>query len=117
MEINKAWEFDESQSITVNGREYDVHECIRLAVDLEVRELPLRDMYAAYSSPTRNTLRSFVEHMKMVQDADLEFPILMNEDGDCIDGKHRMAKAMLLGCETIKAKRFLKDPPSGYRKV
>jgi hypothetical protein len=43
-----------------------------------------------------------VTHMKAVNDADLEKPIILDEDGELMDGRHRMMKAMLTGAETIK---------------
>jgi len=48
--------------------------------------------------------------MKAVNDADLTFPIILDEDGDIMDGRHRVMKAMLLGEESILAVRFDKNP-------
>ena len=71
-------------------------------------------MYIAYPSPCNETLRSFLGHVKLVNDADLSYPILLNEDGGIIDGKHRLAKAILDGHKTIKARRFEKDPAACF---
>ena len=87
-----------------------MHEAIRLAKDLEVKEIKVSEMYIGYSPPHNTTLRGFVQHMKMVIDADMSCPILLNQDGQIIDGRHRLAKALLEGYETIKAKRFIDDP-------
>jgi len=56
------------------------------------------------------TLREMVMHMKAVNDADMECPIILDEDGDIMDGRHRIMKAILLGLPTIKAVRFEDNP-------
>ena len=56
------------------------------------------------------TLREMVMHMKAVQDANLRYPIILDEDGEIMDGRHRIMKALLLGKKTIKAVRFDENP-------
>lgn len=117
MKISRAWEFDTKQWITILNKKYDVHEAIRLAKDLEVVELPIDQMNICYISPCQNTLRSFVEHMKSTLDCDLDHPILLNEDGEIIDGRHRLCKALLHNEKTIKARRFKEDPADCFEWV
>ena len=117
MTIDRAWQFDDKQVISIQGRKYNVHAAIFAARDLPVQEMPLDQVYTAYCSPAEDTLRDFVAHCRMVNDADLAFPVLMNENGALIDGKHRLAKAMMLGEKTLKFRRFDTDPPSCYEQV
>jgi len=56
------------------------------------------------------TLRDMVMHMKAVNDADLSYPIILDEDGEIMDGRHRLMKALLTGVKTIKAVRFDENP-------
>ena len=49
-------------------------------------------------------------HMKAVRDCDLDYPIIMDEDGDVMDGRHRIMKAILEDQKTIKAVRFKRNP-------
>ena len=42
-------------------------------------------------------------HVKLVQDADLSYPIIVNRRGSIIDGRHRLCKAILEWHKTIKA--------------
>jgi hypothetical protein len=114
LNIDKPWEFNEDQFITVKGKNYNIYAAITLARDIEVKELLIEDMYISYSSPCDSSLRSFIEHVKAVQEADLSYPILLNEDGFIIDGRHRLAKAILMKRTTIKAKRFEKDPSACF---
>lgn len=65
------------------------------------------NVYYAYENLT---LREMVMHMNAVNNADLETPIILDEDGELMDGRHRIMKAMLLGNKTIKAVRFDENP-------
>ena len=110
IQIKKHWDFEEIQTFETQNKKYFIHEAIRLSKDLEVKDLKISEMYISYDCPYNKTLRSFVQHMKMVNEADMSKPILMNEDGCIIDGRHRLAKALLNGDETIKVVRFELDP-------
>lgn len=79
---------------------------------MPVEELPLDGFFIDYCAPCDNTLRDFVAHMKQVMEADKSYPIILHMDGPIIDGRHRLAKAMLDGDKTIKVKRFKDDPQS-----
>lgn len=72
-------------------------------------EVPLNHLNVYYTY-SKLTLREMVMHMKAVQKADLSFPIILDEDGELMDGRHRIMRAMLEGRETIKAVRFDENP-------
>ena len=55
------------------------------------------------------TCRAIVEHARLIDAADLSFPIILSSDGRVTDGMHRVAKAALLGHETIAAVQFASD--------
>ncbi|MCP4989786.1 MAG: hypothetical protein GY928_28135 [Colwellia sp.] len=110
--IEKAWDFKDVQTYTTKGRVYNINACLTCAEGLEVRDVIIEDLYMGYDAPCADNFRSFISHMKMVEEADLSYPVLMNEDGVMLDGRHRLAKAILEGHETIKAVRFEKDPSS-----
>lgn len=114
LKIDKEWNFGEAQEFTNNGKVYNVNAALKLSEGLDVKELVIADMDIFYTAPCGSTLRSFIAHMKMVNDADLSVPILRNEDGVIIDGRHRLCKAILEGKETIKAVRFIADPVACY---
>jgi len=114
IKIDKPWDFDDDQSITVHDKKYSIHAAVTLARDIEVKELLIEDMYIGYDSPCNGSLRSFLEHVRLVEVADLGYSILLNEDGFVIDGRHRLAKAILTERKTIKAKRFKKDPAACF---
>ena len=72
-------------------------------------EIPLNHLNV-YNKYEDLTLRQMVMHMKATQDADLDCPIILDEDGEIMDGRHRIMKALLIGAETIKAVRFDENP-------
>ncbi len=55
-------------------------------------------------------MREFVGHIQKVLDADLTYPIILDDEGYVMDGRHRIAKALLEGHESIKFVRFEKTP-------
>ena len=48
--------------------------------------------------------------MRLIQDAELSFPIIMSATGAVMDGMHRIAKAVLRGDDEIDAVQFTEDP-------
>ncbi|WP_298775964.1 hypothetical protein [uncultured Shewanella sp.] len=63
------------------------------------------------------TCRNIVEHMQLVNEADLNYPILLCQNGKVIDGMHRVCKALMSGHTTIKAKQFTNNIPPDYINV
>ena len=55
-----------------------------------------------------------IEHLKLIQEADLSFPIILSAAGAVMDGRHRIAKAALLGRSEIAAVQFREDPDPDY---
>lgn len=41
------------------------------------------------------TVRRIVEHVRLIMDVDLSFPIILGADGRVMDGMHRIARALL----------------------
>jgi hypothetical protein len=80
-----------------------------LSRDLPVMVIPL-DHLNVYHNYEKLTLREMVMHIKAVNNADLSKPIILDEDGEIMDGRHRIMKAMLTGEETVKAVRFDENP-------
>ena len=60
------------------------------------------------------TCRSITQHIKLVNDSDLNYPIIVCPDGKLMDGMHRVVKANLLELKTIKAYRLSTLPKPDY---
>ena len=88
---------------------WSVARLFELARELPVMQIPL-DHLCVFYSYEHLTIREMVMHMQAVNDADLNKPIILDEDGELMDGRHRLMKAMLLGKKKIKAVRFDENP-------
>ena len=108
MNIDKFFKHT-AQMAQLGGNHWDVARLITLTKDFEVFEIPLRhlNVYYVYKNLT---LREMVMHMQAVNDADLQYPIILDEDGEIMDGRHRVMKAIITNSETVKAVRFDSNP-------
>lgn len=55
-------------------------------------------------------LNSMLHHYKRIQEADLSYPIIYDDEGILADGWHRVCKAVMEKHQTIKAVRLTKMP-------
>lgn len=111
----EAWGDYSMQTCSLGSNVWSVARLIELSKDLDVMEVPL-DHLCVYYTYEKLTLREMVTHMKAINAADLAYPIILDEDGELMDGRHRIMKAMLLGLRTIKAVRFDDNPYPCRRK-
>lgn len=88
---------------------WSVPRLFELSRNLPVMEIPLDHICISYRYE-KLTLTELVMHMKAVEDADLNYPIILDEEGDLMDGRHRIMKALLYGHDKIKAVRFDENP-------
>ena len=100
---------------------WDVDRLVELTRNLPRRRVPLTDIreledawFGADESPTWKAL---VEHVRLMDAADLSFPIILAADGTVMDGMHRVAKALRAGRRDIEAVQFTVDPPPDYLNV
>jgi hypothetical protein len=95
---------------------WDVHRLIDLARDLPVITIPLAEIseldeaYWNVGDPTPLTIREIAEHIRLIEDVDLDFPIILASNGRLMDGMHRVVRALLNGNVTIQAVRFTEQP-------
>ena len=99
---------------------WDVDRLIELSKHLERRRLPLSEIRELdephwYSHEGDvPTCRSILEHVKLIQDVDRRFPIILSAEGRVIDGMHRVARAVLEGLDSIQAVQFAQDPEPDF---
>jgi hypothetical protein len=60
------------------------------------------------------TVRSVVEHFRLMREVDTSYPVILGPDGRVMDGMHRIARALAEGRETIAAVRLPSLPPPDY---
>lgn len=54
--------------------------------------------------------RDIGNQTKQILAADLQYPIIISDEGDIMDGMHRVLKSYVFGLPTIKAVRFDRNP-------
>jgi hypothetical protein len=99
---------------------WDVDRLVELALDLPIEDVRLStikeldETYWFESGGPAPTCRAVIEHAKLINAADLQYPIIICPDGRVMDGMHRVARAALEGLPTIQARRLLKMPAPDY---
>ncbi|MDE0886251.1 MAG: hypothetical protein OSB70_12045 [Myxococcota bacterium] len=95
---------------------WDVARLIELSRDLPRQMVPLLsirefdEVYWFDGEYQKPTCRKVLEHLQLIQETDLSYPIILGADGRVMDGMHRAAKAFLEGRSEIEAVRFASDP-------
>ena len=113
----KQYHFRASQSGLLS---WDVTRLIEKSSGLPVKLVSLSDIREldecfwydlGGASPT---CRNIVEHVKLSQATDLQYPIILSKDGWVMDGMHRVCKALLQGLKCIKAVQFDHEIPPDF---
>ena len=106
---------------TANGFDaWDVDRLVELtaglpAFDLEVDTVAeLDEEYWFADSDVAPTVRAVVEHAQLIDEVDLEHPIILDVEGRVMDGMHRVARALRDGHMTVRAVRFEVQPPPDF---
>ena len=69
-----------------------------------------------FGSNQEPTVNKVLEHMKKIEKADFDFPIILSQENIVLDGVHRICRAHLEGRKTIPAVRFEIDPEPDFKK-
>lgn len=100
---------------------WDVDRLIELSADLPVVHVELSEIweidtvYWFDGDREQPTVRKVVDHVHLMQDVDLSYPIILGHDGRVMDGMHRIARALLEGLSTVPAVRFDVLPEPDFR--
>lgn len=115
--IFRKWNSGDEKVTSYSGRVWCVRDLRNAVKDQPVFELPLAFVPVSSHSFDCGDLVEFAQHMLHVQQADLTDPIIMDNRGQIIDGRHRVVKALLEGLKTIPCKRVPDDVlPSHFDK-
>lgn len=100
---------------------WDVHRLVELSQNFAMIEIALteiQELNESYWFPnTHPTTQEIIDHIQLVQDADLKYPIIVCADGRLMDGMHRVAKAKLQGQLTLQAVKFEVTPQPDFINV
>lgn len=99
---------------------WDVDKLIALTVDLQAETIPLAAIkefdqnYWYDAEGDTPSCRSIAEHMRLVHEADLSYPIIICPAGQIMDGMHRVVKSYLEGRLSVQAYRLNELPIADF---
>jgi hypothetical protein len=99
---------------------WDVERLIELAKNLEHKDVLLTSIgeldenFWFGGAGDVPTCRAIAEHIRLINEVDLNFPITLCSRGRVMDGMHRLVKALLEGRASIAAVQFTKTPKPDY---
>ena len=101
---------------------WDVDRLIQMSRDLPIFEVEISQVSEWnepywYGNGTIPTCRSVVDHMKLIEQCSLDFPIILSAQNSVMDGMHRVGKAYLEGLSSLAAVRFLHTPEPDFTDV
>ena len=107
----------QTHSTEIKGKRYIWYtdRLWKLAQDLsefevEVESFQELDWDCWFGTGRVPTIREVAAHCKRINEANTEFPVIINENGRLMDGGHRLARALLEGATMIKAVQFAQMP-------
>ena len=108
---------DEKHSRTVpGGRGYwRTPRLWALAADLPVTKVAIADIAEFevdgwFQGRHTPSVRAVAEHARRIVNAELAYPVILNAEGQLMDGAHRLARAWMEGRTEIDAVRFPVTP-------
>lgn len=109
VELPRKWDqgHREEQVHGLGPRRWRVQD-LRKAVENEpVYQVPLAFLnLSAHTFDTEEGLIGFATHMRHVNECDPDDPIIFDQWGQILDGRHRIVKALLEGRTTIAARKI-----------
>jgi predicted kinase len=101
--------------LTDDGRAFWWTERLwRLASELPVQLVEIADIADfdrdCWFGGRPATCRAVADHARLIDSADLNYPVILAADGHLMDGGHRIAKAWLQGATRVSAVRFVETP-------
>ncbi len=102
---------------------WDINRLIEKSKNLKIIEISIssiKELDEPFWYGNKNdipTVRSIVDHMKIINDVNLKYPIILSAENLVMDGMHRISKALLLGIPMIRAVKFNKTPIPDYTDV
>ena len=97
---------------------WDVDRLVELSKDLPRKRVSLNEIRELdepwVGDDERPTWRALIQHLKLIDEGDLSFPIILSASGAVMDGMHRVMRAVREDRTHIEAVQFDEDPEPDY---
>ncbi len=99
---------------------WDVDRLIELSASFVEEEVSVRAIWELdtvywFDESQPATVRAVIDHIRLIEEVDVSFPIILGPDGRVMDGMHRVARAILDGRDMVNAVRFTELPDPDFR--
>lgn len=102
------------QAHRIGNKLWRVENLVELAKELPVKSIPITDIRAIKLNlpliKHQATHMDLAYHMRVAMNANLEYPVILGQDGRIMDGHHRVIKTIAYGLPTILVVQFKIDP-------
>jgi len=105
----KDFEYSENEYCRY-GNTYSVKDIIELSLNHNSFDMPISGIDISGMPWGNQSIKSYCYHVKRMNNADLKYPIILDDTGYICDGWHRLAMAIILGNKSIKAIRLTVMP-------
>lgn len=109
VDLPRLWERagrDENVS-GLGDRVWKIQDLLKAVENEPTYEVPLAFLdLSSHTFEQEGGLIDFAQHMKHVMECDLSQPIIFDQWGRILDGRHRLVKALIKGKTTILAKKI-----------
>lgn len=109
VEIQRLWDQgNREESVQGLGdRMWRIQDLLKAVENVPVYEVPLAFLdLSKHNFDSEGGLIDFAIHMRHVNESDPDDPVVFDQWGRIVDGRHRIVKALLEGRTTIKAKKI-----------
>ncbi len=97
---------------------WDVDHLVTASSTFVPKRIPLskvRELQQPWSGDGEvQTWIELIAHVRLIDAADLSYPIILSADGSVMDGMHRILKATLAGHDDIVAVQINQDPEPDF---
>ncbi len=99
---------------------WDIRRLVELTRDFPVEQVQLADIAELDETHWYEhegdspTCRSLLQHMQLIDEVDLSYPIILDRNGRVMDGMHRVCRAVREGIDKIPAVRFATNPEPDF---
>lgn len=99
---------------------WDIRRLVELSRDFTIEHISVGDIAEVDETHwychegDAPTCRSLLQHMQLIDEADLSCPIILDQHGRVMDGMHRVCKAVRDCKDKILAVRFVTTPEPDF---
>lgn len=98
---------------------WEVTRLVELTRDLPVTQRPVNsfgevDTVYWFDKHNPATVRRVLDHHRIINEVDTQYPVITAADGRVMDGMHRICRAIVDGRTELDVVQFAEDPPPTY---